>query len=101
MTMTTKAAIAAKEKEKEEAATTAVTTTIALPQQSQTDFSSVVSNAISMDVISAIPCYCDIQFSRKEFLTGLQYPNHPFAKQHVVISASTCLSCIFVKHSSS
>jgi hypothetical protein len=34
-----------------------------------------------MDLISAIPCYCDIQFSRKEFLTVLQYPNHPFARQ--------------------
>jgi hypothetical protein len=34
-----------------------------------------------MDLISAIPCYCDIQFQKKEFLTVLQYPDHPFAKQ--------------------
>jgi MinD-like ATPase involved in chromosome partitioning or flagellar assembly len=34
-----------------------------------------------MDMISAIPCYCDIQFKRKEFLTVLQYPDHPFAKK--------------------
>jgi chromosome partitioning protein len=34
-----------------------------------------------MDMISAIPCYCDIQFKKKEFLTVLQYPDHPFAKQ--------------------
>jgi hypothetical protein len=34
-----------------------------------------------MDLILAIPCYCDIQFSRKEFLTVLQYPEHPFSKQ--------------------
>ncbi len=34
-----------------------------------------------LDVISAVPCYCDIQFSKKEFLTALRYPNHPFAKQ--------------------
>jgi hypothetical protein len=34
-----------------------------------------------MELISAIPCYCDIQFQKKEFLTVLQYPDHPFAKQ--------------------
>ena len=41
----------------------------------------VLSKETRMDVISAIPCYCDIQFSRKEFLTALRYPNHPFTKQ--------------------
>jgi MinD-like ATPase involved in chromosome partitioning or flagellar assembly len=39
-----------------------------------------LSKETKMDVISAIPCYCDIQFSRKEFLTALRYPNHPFTK---------------------
>ncbi len=32
-----------------------------------------------MDVISTIPCYCDIQFDSKEYLTALQYPDHPFS----------------------
>ncbi len=41
----------------------------------------VLSKETKMDVISAIPCYCDIQFSRKEFLTALRYPAHPFTKQ--------------------
>jgi len=40
-----------------------------------------LSDRTKMDLISAIPCYCDIQFQKKEFLTVLQYPNHPFAKQ--------------------
>jgi hypothetical protein len=40
-----------------------------------------LSDQTKMDMISAIPCYCDIQFQRKEFLTVLQYPDHPFAKQ--------------------
>jgi chromosome partitioning protein len=40
-----------------------------------------LSNQTKMDLISAIPCYCDIQFKKKEFLTVLQYPDHPFAKQ--------------------
>jgi MinD-like ATPase involved in chromosome partitioning or flagellar assembly len=40
-----------------------------------------LSDQTRMEMISAIPCYCDIQFKRKEFLTVLQYPDHPFAKQ--------------------
>ena len=42
---------------------------------------SIVSKETSIDRISSIPCYCDIQFSRKEFLTALKYPEHPFAKE--------------------
>lgn len=30
------------------------------------------------DVITSIPCYCDIQFAQREFLTVLEYPEHPF-----------------------
>jgi chromosome partitioning protein len=48
--------------------------------------STVIANSLAsevrMDVISAIPCYCDIQFSNKEFLTVIKYPNHPFACQY-------------------
>jgi chromosome partitioning protein len=40
-----------------------------------------LSEQTKMDLISSIPCYCDIQFQRKEFLTVLQYPDHPFARQ--------------------
>jgi chromosome partitioning protein len=40
-----------------------------------------ISKTVGMQVISAIPCYCDIQFSRKEFLTVLKNPTHPFANQ--------------------
>ena len=40
-----------------------------------------LSDQTKMDLISAIPCYCDIQFQKKEFLTVLQYPDHPFAKE--------------------
>ena len=40
-----------------------------------------LSDQTKMDLISAIPCYCDIQFQKKEYLTVLQHPEHPFAKQ--------------------
>ncbi|MGH9879393.1 MAG: MinD/ParA family ATP-binding protein, partial [Nitrososphaerales archaeon] len=55
--------------------------TVTVPQVDEGELGSTLSKQVSMDLISAIPCYCDIQFSRKEFLTALQYPNHPFAKQ--------------------
>ena len=49
--------------------------------QQESDVNSKISKMVGMDVISAIPCYCDIQFSRKEFLTVLNHPTHPFAEQ--------------------
>jgi chromosome partitioning protein len=52
-----------------------------VPQQSELDFINTLSAEIGMKVISTIPCYCDIQFTKKEFLTVLRYPEHPFAKQ--------------------
>ena len=54
---------------------------ITVPQENELNFGEMVSREVEMDLISAIPCYCDIQFSRKEFLTVLEYPDHPFAKQ--------------------
>lgn len=40
-----------------------------------------ISRSAAMEVICAIPCYCDIQFKTKEFLTVLEYPDHPFSSQ--------------------
>jgi cellulose biosynthesis protein BcsQ len=39
-----------------------------------------LSKAVGIDVAIALPCFCDIQFSKKEFLTALHDPNHPFAR---------------------
>ena len=49
--------------------------------QQESDTNSRISKLVGMDIISAIPCYCDIQFSRKEFLTVLNYPHHPFSEK--------------------
>jgi len=54
---------------------------VTVPQLDEAELARSLSKEVDMEFISAIPCYCDIQFSRKEFLTVLQYPNHPFAKQ--------------------
>jgi chromosome partitioning protein len=50
-------------------------------QATETNMENLLASETGMEVISAIPCYCDIQFSRKEFLTVLDQPEHPFAKQ--------------------
>jgi chromosome partitioning protein len=58
--------------------------TLAIQQQqeeSDYDVSGMLSKEVGMNIICAIPCYCDIQFSRREFLTVLKYPDHPFAKR--------------------
>jgi len=49
-------------------------------QESSYDISNKFSKEVGMNIICTIPCYCDIQFSTKEFLTVLKYPDHPFAK---------------------
>lgn len=40
-----------------------------------------LSTNIGVKIISFIPCYCDIQFLRKEFLTVIKYRHHPFTSQ--------------------
>jgi chromosome partitioning protein len=45
------------------------------------DVVNVLSNQTGMKIISSVPCYCDIQFLKKEFLTVLKYPDHPFTKK--------------------
>lgn len=62
---------------------------ILIQQEDESDVSARISKTVGMEVISAIPCYCDIQFSRKEFLTVLKYPDHPFADQIERLSEET------------
>jgi MinD-like ATPase involved in chromosome partitioning or flagellar assembly len=38
-----------------------------------------LSLELGIKTISSIPCFCDIQFSEREFLTVLNYPEHPFS----------------------
>jgi chromosome partitioning protein len=46
----------------------------------QQDTMADLSKEVGIDVISALPCFCDIQFSKKEYLTVLHSPEHPFSK---------------------
>jgi len=55
--------------------------TIEQQYENEDDVSNMLSRDVGMDIICSIPCYCDIQFSRREFLTVLKHPNHPFAQR--------------------
>ena len=45
------------------------------------DFVKKLTSETGIDVMTSIPCYCDIQFAQKEFLTVLEYPDHPFSQK--------------------
>ena len=64
-------------------ASTGYNKTIAIQQQHESvdEVGDLLSKDVGMDIICSIPCYCDIQFSRREFLTVLKRPDHPFAKR--------------------
>ena len=51
------------------------------PEASNYEICDMFSKQVGMNTICTIPCYCDIQFSRREFLSVLKYPDHPFAKR--------------------
>ena len=40
---------------------------------------SILSDNNRIKMMGKIPCYCDIQFLKKEFLTVLKHPNHPMS----------------------
>ena len=50
-------------------------------EQGKLDITDRLSHELGIEMITSIPCYCDIQFLRKEFLTVLRHPGHPFSKQ--------------------
>lgn len=60
-----------------------IKTTVVNEIQKEDHFDSIntLSEELNMEVISTIPCYCDIQFAKKEFLTVIEHPDHPFTKQ--------------------
>lgn len=49
------------------------------PEQiNMSDLEKNLKEETTLDLLRSVPCYCDIQFSKREFLTSLIYPNHPF-----------------------
>lgn len=42
------------------------------------EIANIFDKTFDIDTMLEIPCYCDIQFKEKEFLTTHEYPSHPF-----------------------
>lgn len=58
------------------------TSTVVVQQEHEQESSmDGLSRETGISIISAMPCYCDIQFSKKEYLTVLRYPQHLFSKK--------------------
>jgi chromosome partitioning protein len=38
-----------------------------------------LERVVGVQVVGSIPCFCDIQFSRHEYLFSIKQPNHPFS----------------------
>jgi chromosome partitioning protein len=52
-----------------------------IKKEQEVDITNTLSKEIGMEIIFSIPCYCDIQFSKKENLSVLEIPDHPFTKK--------------------
>jgi cellulose biosynthesis protein BcsQ len=52
-----------------------------MAQYNTENISEKISEKMKMQVASSIPCYCDIQFSTREYLTSLKLVDHPFSKK--------------------
>jgi len=49
--------------------------------QASKDRTAEIAKSIGINIVAELPCFCDIQFSEKEFLTVLHDPDHPFSKR--------------------
>jgi chromosome partitioning protein len=45
-----------------------------------------LERVVGAQAIGSVPCYCDIQFSRHEFLFAVKQPEHAFAKRVVALA---------------
>jgi len=50
-------------------------------ENSEKAFRDELERVVGAQVIGSIPCFCDIQFSRHEFLFAIKKPEHPFSKR--------------------
>ncbi len=50
------------------------------------DYEEELEKEIGTKVVGSIPCFCDIQFSRHEFLFSVKKPEHPFSRKLVELA---------------
>ena len=47
----------------------------------QDALNNLLTESFNIDILAEIPCYCDIQFKEREYLTTNEFQNHPFTKK--------------------
>jgi hypothetical protein len=45
-----------------------------------------IEKKLETPTIESIPCYCDVQFNRHEFLSTINNPDHPFSKKANILA---------------
>ena len=50
------------------------------------EFEAILEKDIGARVIGSMPCFCDIQFSKHEFLFAIKKPDHPFSKKLMALA---------------
>jgi cellulose biosynthesis protein BcsQ len=50
---------------------------------SDNELANIIFQETGLKVIGNIPCYCDIQFSKREYFTSIYYQQHPFTKRMI------------------
>jgi chromosome partitioning protein len=49
-------------------------------------FENEIEDSVQTKVVGSIPCFCDIQFSRHEFLYAIKQSAHPFSKKLIKLA---------------
>jgi cellulose biosynthesis protein BcsQ len=52
----------------------------------ESDYEKKLEEEIGTRVLGSVPCFCDIQFNRHEFLFAIKKPGHPFSKKLVALA---------------
>ncbi len=55
---------------------------------SEESFKADLERVVGAQVVGTVPCFCDIQFSRHEFLFAVKRPEHLFSKRMAILAES-------------
>jgi cellulose biosynthesis protein BcsQ len=55
-------------------------------KRDEREYETQLEKEIGARVIGSIPCFCDIQFNKHEFLFAIKKPEHPFSKKLIALA---------------
>jgi chromosome partitioning protein len=55
-------------------------------QNERRSWENEIENELSTQILGSVPCFCDVQFNRHEFLSATRNSDHPFSKSVIVIA---------------